>query len=288
MPWCQSQTDIALLIGYNCPRALIPREIIPHSEDGPYGILPDLGWSILGVTDPSQIDSDPIGINHCIMAREVHHEGRSRIVLRTRIKERVVPVQDENKSDITFTPTDVAYMMELEFVFRSAGQSLSQNDIKFLEVIHSGIHTMENGHYEMPLPIKEPPGGIILPNNRNAALKCLEQLTKRLGNDKVAHENYSNFMEKMILQGHAEEVPRELLNRDDGQVWYVPHHAVTHAKKEKVCVVFNCSTRYCGTCLNDYLLQGPDLIIRLVGVLCKFRKDRVALMCDIESMFYQF
>ena len=283
-----SDCDIALLIGYNCPRALIPREIIPHSDDGPYGILTDLGWSIVGVTDPSQIDSDPIGISHRIMAREVHHEGRSRIVLRTRIKERIVPVQDENKSDVTFTPADVARMMELEFVERSAGQSLSQNDIKFLEVIRSGIHTMENGHYEMPLPIKEPPGGLILPNNRNAALKRLEQLKKRLGNNKVAHESYSNFMEKMILQGHAEEVPQELLNKDDGQVWYVPHHAVTHAKKDKVRVVFDCSARYRGTCLNDHLLQGPDLINRLVGVLCRFRKEQVALMCDIESMFYQF
>ena len=204
-----SDCDIALLIGYNCPRALIPREIIPHSDDGPYGIFTDLGWSIVGVTDPSQTDSDPIGISHRIMAREVHHEGRSRIVLRTRIKERIVPVQDENKSDVTFTPADVARMMELEFVERSAGQSLSQNDIKFLEVIRSGIHTMENGHYEMPLPIKEPPGGLILPNNRNAALKRLEQLKKRLENNKVAHEGYSNFMEKMILQGHAEEVPQE-------------------------------------------------------------------------------
>ena len=222
------------------------------------------------------------------MAREVHHEGRSRIVLRTRIKERIVPVQDENKSDVAFTPTDVARMMELEFVKRSAGQSLSQNDIKFLEVICTGIHTMENGHYEMPLPIKEPPGGLILPNNRNAALKRLDQLKKRLGNNKVAHEGYSNFMEKMILQGHAEEVPRELLNKDDGQVWYVPHHAVTHAKKEKVRIVFDCSTWYRGTCLNDHLLHGPDLINRLVGVLCRFRKERVALMCDIESMFYQF
>ena len=168
------------------------------------------------------------------MVREVHQEGRSRIVLRTWIKERIATVQDENKSDVTFTRTDVTRMMELEFVERSAGQSLSQNDIKFLEVIHSCIHTMENGHYEMPLPIKEPPGWLILPNNRNAALKRLEQLKKRLGNDKVAHESYSNIMEKMILQGHAEEVPRELLNKDDGQVWYVPHHAVTHPKKDKV------------------------------------------------------
>ena len=39
--------------------------------------------------------------------------------------------------------------------------------------------------------------------------------------------------------------------------------------------------------LNDKLLQGPDFTNSLVGVLTRFREERVALMSDVESMFYQ-
>ena len=34
-------------------------------------------------------------------------------------------------------------------------------------------------------------------------------------------------------------------------------------------------------------MKGPDLVNRLLGVLLRFRKDRVAIVADIESMFHQ-
>ena len=44
--------EIGLLIGYNCSRAMMPREIIPPpAGEGPYGQRTDLGWSIVGIVD---------------------------------------------------------------------------------------------------------------------------------------------------------------------------------------------------------------------------------------------
>jgi len=61
-----------------------------------------------------------------------------------------------------------------------------------------------------------------------------------------------------------------------------------HPKKpDKLRVVFDCSARYQGTSLNDYLLSGPDLTNNLFGVLCRFRQHPVAVMCDTEKMFHQ-
>ena len=39
--------------------------------------------------------------------------------------------------------------------------------------------------------------------------------------------------------------------------------------------------------MNKRLLSGPDLINQIVGILVKFREDYVAIMADIEAMFYQ-
>lgn len=59
-------------------------------------------------------------------------------------------------------------------------------------------------------------------------------------------------------------------------------------KPGKLRVVFDCSAKYMGQSLNDHLLQGPDMMNMLVGVLCRFRKEPVAFVCDIEQMFHQF
>ncbi|KAK3732687.1 hypothetical protein QZH41_009335 [Actinostola sp. cb2023] len=58
-------------------------------------------------------------------------------------------------------------------------------------------------------------------------------------------------------------------------------------KPDKIRVVFDCSAEFAGQSLNRHLLQGPDLTNSLVGVLCRFRQEQVAFVCDIESMFHQ-
>ena len=39
--------------------------------------------------------------------------------------------------------------------------------------------------------------------------------------------------------------------------------------------------------LNYQLLQGPDLMNSLVGVLTRFQQDLVAFISDVENMFHQ-
>ena len=39
---------------------------------------------------------------------------------------------------------------------------------------------------------------------------------------------------------------------------------------------------------RKYLLKGPDLMNGLTEALCKFSKDPVAIIYDVEKMFYQF
>ena len=82
-------------------------------------------------------------------------------------------------------------------------------------------------------------------------------------------------------------VPEESVDLDN--VWYIPHFGVYHPKKpDKIRVVFDGSAKVGGMCLNDCLLQGPDQMNSLVGILMRFRRELVGVTCDIGRMFHQF
>ena len=61
----------------------------------------------------------------------------------------------------------------------------------------------------------------------------------------------------------------------------------TPESQERSAIVFDCSAKFMGKSLNDMLYKGPDQTSSLVGVLLRFRAERVAVMADIESMFHQ-
>ncbi|VDI08599.1 Hypothetical predicted protein [Mytilus galloprovincialis] len=67
-----SDCEFGLLIGYNCARALTPREVIPTTDDGPYAQKTDLGWGIVGIVDPSCIDNALTTHSHRMIAFESH------------------------------------------------------------------------------------------------------------------------------------------------------------------------------------------------------------------------
>ncbi|KAK3728195.1 hypothetical protein QZH41_004910 [Actinostola sp. cb2023] len=143
---------------------------------------------------------------------------------------------------------------------------------------------LKASHYEMALPWKNSPP--CLENNRTMAEHRLNLLKRRLQKDESTFQRYKAFIDDLISKGHARKIPSS--EEHSSPVWYLPHHPVYHPQKpNKVRVVFDCSAKWRGTSLNDQLLQGPDLTNSLVGVLTRFRQEPVALMADIEAMFYQ-
>jgi hypothetical protein len=53
----------------------------------------------------------------------------------------------------------------------------------------------------------------------------------------------------------------------------------------KVRVTFDGKAASHGTSLNDHLLTGPDLANSLLGVLLRFRKEKITIKGDIKGMF---
>ena len=93
--------------------------------------------------------------------------------------------------------------------------------------------------------------------------------------NKISEYSHRNFIRKVLYDSSlsVEKVG-----------WYIPHHATTLTKFR---MVFDCAAKFGHMSLNEKLLKGPDHTKNLVGVLLRFRQERYAFSCDINSMFHQ-
>ena len=126
---------------------------------------------------------------------------------------------------------------------------------------------------------------VMLPDNREAALKRFFAVERRPVAQKDYANRYVSSIEQYANLGHARLLNASELPRNPGRTWYLPHHGVEN--NGKLRIVFDASAKFRGTCLNDILLKGPDLIQSQFGILIKFRENAVAVSADIEKMFNQ-
>ena len=160
---------------------------------------------------------------------------------------------------------------------------MSIEDRQFLDLMEREC-SKEGNHYKLPLPLINPDA--VFPNNRRMAELRLKNLKKRFIKDKQYHKDCTSFMKDMIRKGYAEMSDSK--TNQQGKTWFIPHHGIYYPSKPgKVWIVFDCSEEYDGVSVNKRLLSGPDLTNQIVGILVKFREDYVAIMADIEAMFYQ-
>ena len=262
--------DVGLLIGGNCPRALEPVEVIPSKNDGPYAFRSNLGWCVTG---PINVTSSAVKPgSKCNFITFSEDKRPIRFVFEDQIKEN--GLKDA-----------ILHMLHQDFTERANPgdlERMSIDDKKFLELMDKEV-TFVDGHYQLPLPFRNP--DVEIPNNKIQAIKRARSLKRKLQKDKKMYDDYCAFMNKLFDKSYAKKVDGQGV---EGKTWYLPHHGVYHPKKpEKIRVVFDCSATYGSVSLNSMLLQGPDLTNRIVGVLSRFREEQIALVGDIESMFYQ-
>jgi len=88
-------------------------------------------------------------------------------------------------------------------------------------------------------------------------------------------------MRILLVKEYAEQVPKEEIELPDKRIWYIPHHPVLNPKKpDKLRIVYDCAASFSSVSLNQMLMQGPDLVNSNVGVLTRFRKQKIAIVVD--------
>ena len=135
---------------------------------------------------------------------------------------------------------------------------MSLDDKRALEGMESTA-VLKEGHYEIALPWRHPP--FRLPNNRVLAEHRRKLLRARLAKDPDLFQKYSAFIDNLLDKAYARKVPDHQVNRSAEATWFLPHHQVFHPKKPE-----------------KYMTSS------IIGVLTRFRQERIAVMPDIESM----
>ena len=127
-----------------------------------------------------------------------------------------------------------------------------------------------------------------LPINREEAYKRLKSTRRTLDQKPLMKQQYFNFMQKILDNGHAESVPsKDLVSTKP--CWYLPHFAVYHPQKpEKIRVVFDSAAETDKVSLNKLLLSGPNFTNSVLGVLLCFRHNSTVFVANIEQMFHSF
>ena len=251
-------SEVGILIGNNVPKATEPWEVVNSVGEGPYAVRSRLGWSVNG---PLRAGSFVDGENSSVISCQLQVNSS-------------LDSQLQKFFNLDFSD---------QYVF-SDEKALSVEDKQFIDMVETQT-VLKEGHYEICLPLRD--SSVPLPNNRALAFQRLKGLKRKFRSNDVFQRKYTEFIDDLFVKGHASPVPVEDLSRDDGKVWYLPHHGVMHPRKKKLRVVLDASARFGGTSLNDQLLSGPDCSSTLIGVLVRFRQECVAFMADLQCMFYQ-
>lgn len=100
----------------------------------------------------------------------------------------------------------------------------------------------------------------------------------------MKREHFFAFMQELLNNYHAKVAPPLTM---DEECWYLPVFGIYHPKKQgQIRCVFDSSATFEGVSLISELLSGPQLTNSLLGVLVRFRKERIGIMADIQKMFY--
>ena len=288
--------EIGLLIGRNIPSAFQPLRIIYGSDNEPWAEEYKFGWTIIG---PVCVDKEEETLNcasvNRITVQSEYPQNVFTVPTSNRFKEESIVsfATRQHLKDVT-SPQQIREMMQLDYseLYHARNTSGTEKgesveDKRFSEILATGIHKNDLGNWEMPLPFKA--DTVSLPNNREQCLKRLLGIKRKFLRNGELWNHYTEFMQNLFDRNHASAVPSEELKTEAGKVWFLPHFDIYHPKKpDQIRIVFDCSAVFDNQSLNKLLLQGPDMMNALIGVLSRFRKEEIAVTCDIEKMFHSF
>ena len=200
--------------------------------------------------------------------------------------------QDEiNQKQVSHVPRDNLHSQCGRLLSDNSNNSANRDDVhhSFLDVASTSYSSIQVSSCAVSN------SGVFVYSNSAVCFRTLvkeesspwDTSTNLMQSDAQCVENLSACIDNLLESKHAEEVPSSDLNVTDTVcVRSVP--GAFPPRKPAKHVVFHSTTKVHGMCLNDLLLETPDLIHSQFDLLLRCRSEKVALSCYLKLMIYNF
>ena len=250
--------DVTVLLGANVLEAILQHDVRRGHPGQPVAILTAFGWTLAGSVK-SVVKPERLHVMHIHRVLNADESLNKRVEDWWRTESFSTKYED-------VTPR-------------------SREDKRAIETLERTVKHV-SGRYEVGMLWREQE--VEFPDNRLMAVKRLESTERKLNRDKDLAKKYCAIIEDYVDKGYGRKLTAEEADVPTPKQWFLPHHPVRNPNKPgKVRIVMDAAAKHDGVSLNDKLRIGPDLLNSLVGVLLRFREQRVGLAADIEAMFHQ-
>ena len=246
-----------------------PTEFIRSEAGGPYAYKTKLGWCIVGPIAQGNSGKETMTCNR-IAVKDINSSNLANHHFQIKTEVKDVGIEEMFKKMYNQDFCEDKLVTLGQSVKQSCDSIISWEDKRFLNLMNRTTR-MVSGHYELPLPFKN--DDTTLPNNRYQALQRLKHLKNKFQRNLTFCSHYKEFTNTLMRNGYAK---KSADSATEGKCWYIPHHGVYNENKPNKI-----------RSLNNELMSGPDLTNQIIGVLIRFRQEPIAIMANIESMFYQ-
>lgn len=244
-----------LLIGSDNWELIVTRELRTGKRNEPAASRTRLGWVIHGTTPRASLKEDRHSVLHV-----------------------VAHARDDKR---------LSELVEDHFKIDALGVALKpkvrETDERAVAIFNRTARRVD-GRYEVGLPWKE--DNPKMPTSYDTAWRRLQNLERKLDKSEELKVEYGKQIENLLSKGYAEPCVGD--EQDSPKSWYLPHFPVTNINKPgRYRLVFDAAAQSRRLCLNDFLIEGPDLLQSLQTILFRFRERKVAVTADIQEMFLQ-
>lgn len=265
---CTIDSKPDLLIGQDNHYLLLPIEFRVGNANEPSASLSPLGWAVHGkvcvprtVCQSKHYSSTDVHTNLFISETATYDESPS------------------NESLLKEIHEDVRRSFLIDSMGVSASPRQNADDVRAVAQLERSARLVE-GRWHVGLPWRDE--HCTMPDSYPSALNRMKGIERKMTKDSGFAERYRERINHLLQNDYAMELPDSQIKP---KTWYLAHFGVDNPNKKRLRLVFDAANKVNNLCLNDYLLTGPDLLSSLLGIMLRFRENKVGVTGDIKDMF---
>lgn len=251
-----------ILIGQDHYHLIVPLEVIMGRPCEPCATRTPLGWCVHGMV--STLASSSRAAPHSTMFITNTTED---------------DLNSQNNRILQEIHDDLRRFFSIDSMGVAAKIRQNSEDVRAQEHLERTSELID-GQWYVGLPWKDE--RCVTVDSYPTALTRLQGVEQKMKKDEKYAQRYKERIQHLFDNDYAKLLEDISITP---KTWYLPHFGVDNPNKKKLRLVYDAAAKTKGSSLNDYLLVGPDLLMSLMGIMLRFRENKIAITGDIRDMY---